>query len=97
MLHKTNNECLSFVRWYIYFHSVKEEIFYSTWLSPYENICTIALIAIHYLYNCCMTFQCGSTTNRQCHKSATATSRRSCDDREDEILKHVPDRYLFSQ
>ena len=23
MLHKTNNECFSFVRWYSYFHSVK--------------------------------------------------------------------------
>ena len=32
MLYKTNNECLSFVRWYRYFHSVKDEISYSTWL-----------------------------------------------------------------
>ena len=26
MLYKTNNECLSFVLCYIYFHSVKDEI-----------------------------------------------------------------------
>ena len=25
MLYKTNNECFSFVRWYSYFHSVKDE------------------------------------------------------------------------
>ena len=31
MLYETN-ECLSFVRWYKYFHSLKYEIFYSTWL-----------------------------------------------------------------
>ena len=30
MLYKTNNECFSFVRWYNYFHSVKDEMFYST-------------------------------------------------------------------
>ena len=29
MLYKTNNECFSFVRWYSYFHSVKDERFYS--------------------------------------------------------------------
>ena len=59
MLYKTNNECFSFVRWYNYFHSVKDEMFYSTrlcslnrpfHLSPHENICTIALITIHYLH-----------------------------------------------
>ena len=26
MLYKTNNECFSFVRWYSYFHSVKEAL-----------------------------------------------------------------------
>ena len=46
----------SFVRLYRYFHLVKDEMFYSTLnrtlkLSPQENICTIALITIHYLYN----------------------------------------------
>ena len=44
----------------LYFHSVRDEMFYSTrfaslnrtfHLSPHENICTIALITIHYLYN----------------------------------------------
>ena len=55
MLYKTNNECFSFM------HLVKDEMFYSTremkcsiqlgkLLSPRENICTIALITIHYLY-----------------------------------------------
>ena len=46
----------SFMRWHRYFHSVKDEMFYSTWpslnrtfnLSLHENICTIALITIHY-------------------------------------------------
>ena len=36
MLYKTNNECLSFVRWYIYFHSMKDELFYLTWLRLVE-------------------------------------------------------------
>ena len=36
MLYKTNNECFSFVRWYSYFHSVKDEMFYSTWLCLVE-------------------------------------------------------------
>ena len=51
----------SFVQWNKYFHSVKDEMYHSTrlrlleWngtfhLSPHENICTIALINIHYLY-----------------------------------------------
>ena len=56
MLYKTNNECFSFVQWYSYLHSVKDEMFYfaslnrTFHLSPHENICTIALITIHYLY-----------------------------------------------
>ena len=29
MFYKTNNECVSFVRWYRYFHSVKDEMFYN--------------------------------------------------------------------
>ena len=33
------------------FHSVKDGMFHSTRLSPRENILTIALINIHYLYN----------------------------------------------
>ena len=36
MLYKTNNECFSFVRWYSYLHSVKDEIFYSTRLCLVE-------------------------------------------------------------
>ena len=36
MLYKTNNECFSFVRWYSYFHSVKDEMFYSTRLCLVE-------------------------------------------------------------
>ena len=49
----------SFVRWYIYFQSVKDELFYPTWLrllnrtfnlSPHESNCTIALITIHHVY-----------------------------------------------
>ena len=36
MLYKTNNECFSFVRWYSYFHSVKDEMFYSTQLCLIE-------------------------------------------------------------
>ena len=60
MLHKTNNECFKFVRWYSYFHSVKDKcsiqlgfasLNRTFHLSPHENICTIALITIHYLYN----------------------------------------------
>ena len=60
MLYKTNNECLSFVRWYIYFHSVKDEssiqlgfalLNRTFYLSSHEYICTIALITILYLYN----------------------------------------------
>ena len=35
MLYKTNNECFSFVRWYSYFHSVKDGMFYST----RQNLC----------------------------------------------------------
>ena len=60
MLYKTNNECFSFVRWYIYFHSVKIEncstqlglasLNRTLHLSPHENICTIAVITIHYMY-----------------------------------------------
>ena len=45
----------SFVQWNKYFHSVKDEMFHSTYLSPHENICTIALINIHYLYD--ITFE----------------------------------------
>ena len=87
MWYKTNNECLSFVWWYINFQLMKDEMFYSTWLrlvlyftswkylyhcthnhslfvyylSHNENICTIALITIHYLhivYNilCCFMY-----------------------------------------
>ena len=60
MLYKTNNECFSFVRWYSYLHSVKDEssiqlgftsLNRTFHLSPHENICTITLITIHYLYN----------------------------------------------
>ena len=60
MLYKTNNECFSFVRWYSYLHSVKDEMLFQLGfaslnrtfhLSPHENICTIALKTIHYLYN----------------------------------------------
>ena len=60
MLYKTNNECFSFVRWYSYFHSVKMKcsiqlgfasLNRTFHLSPHENISTIALITIHYLYN----------------------------------------------
>ena len=49
----------SFVQWNIYFHSVKDEMNHSTRLRlvewkissfTHENICTIALINIHYLY-----------------------------------------------
>ena len=49
----------SFVQWNKYFHSVKDEMYHSTrfaslngtfHLSPHENICTITLINIHYLY-----------------------------------------------
>ena len=36
MLYKTNNECFSFVRWYSYFHWVKDEMFYLTWLCLVE-------------------------------------------------------------
>ena len=36
MLYETNNECFSFVRWYSYFHSVKDEMFYPTWLCLVE-------------------------------------------------------------
>ena len=69
MLYKTNNEIFSFVRWYSYFHSVKDEMFYSTrlclvdrtfHLSPHENICTIALITIHYLYNIALFYNSNS-------------------------------------
>ena len=50
----------SFVQWYKYFHSVKDEnsiqlgfaLLNGTFhLSPNENNCIIALINIHYLYN----------------------------------------------
>ena len=50
----------SFVQWNKYFHSVKDECTIQLGfaslngtfhLSPHENICTIALINIHYLYN----------------------------------------------
>ena len=50
----------SFVQWNKYFHSVKDEFSIQLGsaslngtfhLSPHENICTIALINIHYLYN----------------------------------------------
>ena len=37
----------SFLQWKEYFHSVKDGMFH---LSPHENILTIALINIHYLY-----------------------------------------------
>ncbi len=37
----------SFMQWLKYFRSVKDEISH---LSPHENIFTIALINIHYLY-----------------------------------------------
>ena len=49
----------SFVQWKKYFHSVKDEMYIQLGfaslngtfhLSPHENICTIALINIHYLY-----------------------------------------------
>ena len=59
MLYKTNNECFEFVRWYSYFHSVRDEcsiqlgvasLNRTFHLSPHENICTIVLITIHYLY-----------------------------------------------
>ena len=44
----------SFVQWNKYFHSVKDEMFHSLngtfHLSPHNNIFTIALINIHYLY-----------------------------------------------
>ena len=47
----------SSVQWNKYFHSVKDEMFHSTQLHllPYENICSIALAKIHYLYitSCC--------------------------------------------
>ena len=36
VLYKTNNESFSFVWWHIYFHSVKDEMFYSTWLRLLE-------------------------------------------------------------
>ena len=36
MLYKTNDECFKFVRWYSYFHSVKDEMFYSTRLCLVE-------------------------------------------------------------
>ena len=36
MLYITNNECFSFVRWYNYFDSVKDEMFYSTRLCLVE-------------------------------------------------------------
>ena len=36
MLYKRNNECISFVRWYINFHSVKDDIIYSPWLRLIE-------------------------------------------------------------
>ena len=58
------NVFFSFVQWNKYFHSVKDEMFHSTrlqlgfaslngtfHLSPHENICTIALINIHYLHS----------------------------------------------
>ena len=37
----------SFMQWNKYFHLVKDEMYHST---PHENICTIALKNIHYLY-----------------------------------------------
>ena len=49
----------SFVEWNKYNHSLKDEMFHYTrlrllngtfHLSAHENICTIALINIHYLY-----------------------------------------------
>ena len=46
----------SFVQWNKYFHEVKDEMFHLTqlrlveWTSPHENIYTITLINIHYLY-----------------------------------------------
>ena len=52
----------SFVQWNKYFHSVKDEMYIpfnsigfaslngTFHLSPHENICTIALINIHYFY-----------------------------------------------
>ena len=49
----------SFVQWNKYFHSVKDEstiqlgfasLNGTFHLSPHENICTIALINIHYFY-----------------------------------------------
>ena len=42
MLYKTNNKCLSVVRF-----APLNRTFY---VSPHENICTIALKTIHYLY-----------------------------------------------
>ena len=39
---------LLFVQWSEYFHSVKDKMFYST--TRYENILTIALINMNYLY-----------------------------------------------
>ena len=50
----------SFMQWNKYFHKVKDECSIQLGfaslngtfhLSPHENICTIALINIHYLYN----------------------------------------------
>ena len=54
----------SFLQWNKYFYLVKDEMFHSCFiqlgftllngtfhLSHHENICTIALITIHYLYN----------------------------------------------
>ena len=58
-LYKTILNVFSFVQWNKYFHEVKDEMFHSTLLrlvelnissSPHENICTIALINIQYLY-----------------------------------------------
>ena len=60
MLYETNNECFSFVRWYRYFHSVKEECSIQFGfaslnrtfnISPYENIYTIALIICILILN----------------------------------------------
>ena len=49
MVYNTNNECFSFVRWYRYFHFASLNRTFN--LSPHENIRTIALVTIHYLYN----------------------------------------------
>ena len=60
-LYKVNKECFAFVQWKEYFHSLKDgkvpvssayASFNGTFhLSTHENILTIELINIHYLYN----------------------------------------------